>query len=240
VACTIVIRVVRPETEGQLPISCRSGLIGPPLPSKIVSDPQLLPTVGRLGLERLFFCAAPTAQRCRSPEAVGPLSSFRYPQPFEATQGNNTTPIVDEQRVIYTGQGKGLFALRIEAQGDEFAATPIWTNAQLGARFTTPILKDNLLFGYNGHLFCADAKTGATLWTDTTNRGNSAALVDAGQVMLATTVSSELVAFEPNAKEYTELASMKVADTEIWAHPVVDGSRIYVRDRESVTLWAIE
>src|ERR1035437_3987221 len=80
VACTIVIRVARPETEGQLPISCRSGLIGSSLPSKIVSDPQLLPSVGRLALERLSFCAASTAQRCRSPEAVGPLSSFRYPQ----------------------------------------------------------------------------------------------------------------------------------------------------------------
>ena len=79
-ACTIVIRVARPETEGQLPISCRSGLIGSPLPSKIVSDPQLLPSVVRLALERLSFCAAPTAHRCRSPEAVGPLSSFRYPQ----------------------------------------------------------------------------------------------------------------------------------------------------------------
>lgn len=160
--------------------------------------------------------------------------------PFEATQGNNTTPVIDGQTVIYTGQGKGMFAVKIEARGDNFATVPIWTNSTLGARFTTPILKDNLLFGYNGHLFCADAKTGATLWTDTTNRGNSAALVDAGQVILATTVSSELVAFKPSAKEYTELARMKAADTEIWAHPVVDGSRIYVRGRETVTLWAIE
>ncbi len=160
--------------------------------------------------------------------------------PFEAAQGNNTTPVIDGQTVIYTGQGKGMFAVKIEAQGDNFATVPIWTNSTLGARFTTPILKDNLLFGYNGRLFCADAKTGATLWTDATNRGNSAALVDAGQVILATAVSSELVAFKPSAKEYTELARMKVADTEIWAHPVVDGSRIYVRDREIVTLWAIE
>jgi outer membrane protein assembly factor BamB len=120
------------------------------------------------------------------------------------------------------------------------SAVPIWTNSELGARFTTPILKDGLLFGYHGHFFCADAKTGATLWTDSTNRGNSAALVDAGQAIIATTVNSELVAFKPSEKEYTELARIRVADTEIWAHPVIDGNRIYVRDRENVALWVIE
>jgi outer membrane protein assembly factor BamB len=160
--------------------------------------------------------------------------------PFEAAQGNNTTPIIDGQTVIYTGQGKGLFALRIEAQGDGFAATPIWTNAQLGARFTTPVLHNGRLFGYNGYFFCADLQTGATLWTDTTNRGNSAALVDAGSVILAVTVNSELVVFGPSDKAYTEFARFKVARSETWAHPVVAGNRVFVRDRDSVTLWRIE
>ena len=37
--------------------------------------------------------------------------------PFEAKQGNNTTPVVDGQTVYYTGQGKGLFALKVEPNG---------------------------------------------------------------------------------------------------------------------------
>lgn len=160
--------------------------------------------------------------------------------PFEAVQGNNTTPIVDGDKVIYSGQGKGMFALKIESQGNGFSAIPLWTNSHLGARFTTPVLKDDLLFGYNGHFFCANAQTGATLWEDETNRGNSAALVDAGAVILASTVNSELTAFKPADKEYAELARYKVADTETWAHPVISGSRIYVRDRDSLALWRIE
>ncbi len=160
--------------------------------------------------------------------------------PFEASQGNNTTPIIDGPTVIYSGQGKGIFAVRIQAQGDGFSAEPLWSNPELGGRFTTPILHDGLLFGYHGHFFCADAKTGATLWADTVSRGNSAALVDAGPVIVATTVNSDLIAFKPSAKEYLELARIKVADTELWAHPVLDANRIYVRDRENVTLWTIE
>ena len=35
-------------------------------------------------------------------------------------------------------------------------------------------------------------------------------------------------------------AHFKVADRETWAHPVVSGNRVFVRDRESVALWTIE
>ena len=117
--------------------------------------------------------------------------------PFEAVQGNNTTPLVDGSTVFYTGQGKGLFAMKIEPQGGGFAATPLWTNTQLGTRFTTPVLKEGLLYGYNGGFFCASAQTGATLWTDATKRGQSAAMLDAGSVILALTLNGELAAFKP-------------------------------------------
>jgi outer membrane protein assembly factor BamB len=160
--------------------------------------------------------------------------------PFAAAQGNNTTPVIDGQTVIYTGQGKGTLAVKVEPQGDGFAATTVWTNSRLSARFTSPILKDGLLFGYTGRFFCADARTGTTLWSDSTSQGNSVALVDAGSVMLALTVNSELAAFKPSEKEYTELARIKVADTETWAHPVVAGKRLFIRDRESVALWTFD
>ncbi len=160
--------------------------------------------------------------------------------PFEAQQGNNTTPIIDGQTVIYTGQSKGIAAVKIEPQGDKFIATNVWANPHLGSRFTTPILKDDRLYGYNGHFFCVDAQTGATLWTEEGNRGNSAALLDAGAVILALTVNGELTVFKPSDKEYSELAKFKVDEGETWAHPVVAGKRIFIRDRDSVALWTIE
>lgn len=160
--------------------------------------------------------------------------------PFEAVQGNNTTPVVDGAMVVYTGQGKGLFAVRIEPQGGGLTATPVWTNKQVGARFTTPVLKDGLLYGYNGSFFCASAQTGETLWTDAAKRGQSAAMLDAGSVILALTLNGELAAFKPSPTAYTELARIKLASTETWAHPVVEGNRIFVKDSEMVGLWTID
>jgi len=58
--------------------------------------------------------------------------------------------------------------------------------------------------------------------------------------MLALTPSSELIAFEPGEKGYKELARIKVSETQTHAYPVVSGNRLFIKDKDSVTLWTIE
>ena len=65
-------------------------------------------------------------------------------------------------------------------------------------------------------------------------------MLDAGSVILALTQKSQLSVIQPNEKVYTELATIKVADKDTFAHPVVAGNRIYVRDTESLALLTIE
>jgi outer membrane protein assembly factor BamB len=164
--------------------------------------------------------------------------------PF-AAQGmayNAATPIVDGQTVIFTGQGRGTKAVKIEKQGDAFAAKDLWSNDKLGVQFNTPVLKDGLLFGLSdkGSLFCINAKDGQTAWTDSVKRGNFGSILDAGTVLLALPNNSELIAFKPGDKQYEELAKIKVADTATYAHPVISGKKVYVKDAESVILWTFE
>ena len=52
--------------------------------------------------------------------------------------------------------------------------------------------------------------------------------------------NSELIVFKPNDKEYTELARIMVSDTPIYAHPVIAGNRIFIKDQETVTMWTID
>jgi outer membrane protein assembly factor BamB len=113
--------------------------------------------------------------------------------PFQASSGNNATPIVDGGTIIYGGVGKGMAAFSIQAQGSDFSVQPLWSNKDGGGRFSTAVLKDGLLYCYNNQFLCIDAKTGATCWTDTVKRGNNAAMVDAGPILVATCVNSELV-----------------------------------------------
>lgn len=158
---------------------------------------------------------------------------------------NSATPIISGTTVIYTGQGRGTKAVKIAKQADApggFAATELWSNDKVGTNYNTPVLKDGLLFGLSdsGKFFCVNAQTGETAWTDTTNRDKFGAILDAGSVLLALPGNSELVVFQPDAKQFTEIAHYKVAETPTYAHPVVSGKRLFVKDRETVALWMIE
>jgi outer membrane protein assembly factor BamB len=155
---------------------------------------------------------------------------------------NSATPIVDGQTVIYTGQGQGTKAVKIEKQNTGFAAKELWSNTELGTGFDTPVLKDGFLYGLSdrGSFFCLNAQTGQTAWTDTaTRKENFGAVVDAGSVIFGLPSDSQLVVFKPSEKEYSEVARFKVAETPTYAHPVISGNRVFVRDQENVALLTI-
>lgn len=155
---------------------------------------------------------------------------------------SSVTPIVDGQTVIYTGQGTGTKAIRIEKAGDGYAANELWSNEDVGTGYNTPVLKDGLLFGISdpgNNLFCMSAHDGKILWTDTTKYGRFGTVIDAGSVLLALPVS-DLLVIEPSDAKYTELARYKVAQEQVYAYPIVAGNRIYVKDKDSLTLWTLE
>lgn len=188
-----------------------------------------------------------------------------WESPF-AVQGrgyNASTPIVDGPTIIYTGSGRGTKAVRIEKQGDSFSAKELWSNPNTSAQFNSPVLKNGLLFGLTqgGEFFCINARDGQTAWTapvpEAASGGGGGAgrgpggrgrmggggygsIVDAGAVLLALTPKSQLIAFEPSDKAYSELASIKVADTQTYAYPVIAGHRVFIKDGDSLILWTIE
>ena len=156
---------------------------------------------------------------------------------------NMATPIVDGQNLIFSGSGRGTTAVKFEKAGDTMTAKELWKNTDLSPQFNSPVLKNGLLFGLTqrGSFVCINAQNGQTLWTDPTgNRGGFGSIVDAGPVLLALTPRSQLIVFEPSDKAYTEVASIKVANKQTYAYPVLAGNRLYVEDQDSLTLWTFE
>ncbi|MGB2862438.1 MAG: PQQ-binding-like beta-propeller repeat protein [Sedimentisphaerales bacterium] len=157
---------------------------------------------------------------------------------------NAATPIIDGQTVIYTGAGRGTKAVKIEKQGDGFAAKELWSNPDLAPQYNTPVLRDGLLFGLSnqGNLFCINAQNGQTAWTDETqrDRGGFGAIVSAGSCLMALPSSSELIVYKPSDKEYSELALIKVSETPSYAHPVIVGNRIFIKDQDTVTMFVVD
>ena len=70
--------------------------------------------------------------------------------------------------------------------------------------------------------------------------GGYGSIVDAGSVLLALTPAGQLVIFAPSDKEFKQLASYKVSETQTHAYPVASGNRIFIKDKDSVVLWTVD
>jgi outer membrane protein assembly factor BamB len=164
--------------------------------------------------------------------------------PFEAKgrSFNAATPIVDGQTVIFTGAGRGTKAVKIEKQGDTFAAKDELWSSPTATGFNTPVLKEGLLYGLSerGKLYCMNAKDGKEAWTAEPNLGRFGAIVDTGSILVALPEKSGLIVFKPSDKQYEEVAIIKVSDAPTYAHPVLAGKRIFVKDKDSVMLLTVE
>jgi outer membrane protein assembly factor BamB len=167
---------------------------------------------------------------------------WEAPFPVQGRAYNAATPIVEGQTVIYAGAGRGTKAVKIEKTADGFAAKELWSNPDNAVQFNSPVLKGGQIYGLsqNGVVFCLDAQGGKTLWTAELGGRGFGSVVDAGSVLLALTPKGELAVFEPSDKEYKKLASYKVADTETYAYPVAAGKGLFVKEKDSLTLWNVE
>jgi len=65
-------------------------------------------------------------------------------------------------------------------------------------------------------------------------------IVDGCSALLALAPAGELVVFKPAGNAYSEIARYKVADGGTYAYPIPAGKGIYVKDKDSVTLWTLD
>src|SRR4030095_8346320 len=135
---------------------------------------------------------------------------------------------------------------KLTKEADGFVAKELWSNADKSVLYNTPVLKNGLLFGLTegNELFCISAQHGQTAWSAPAGpaggaggggggggrgrgggRGGYGSIIDAGSVLLALTPSSQLIAYEPNDKQYSELARIKVANTPPYHNTALAGKR---------------
>jgi outer membrane protein assembly factor BamB len=155
---------------------------------------------------------------------------------------NCTSPYINGQIIYYTGQGSGTKAIRVSMAGDKYVTEELWSNPEIGAKWNTPILKDGYLYGFTDQrrIYCIDASTGKTAWYDSTVNSDFATVVDCGKVIIGLPSTGNLLVLKPDPKAYSEIARYKVADTPVYAFPVIAGNDIYVKDAESLTKYRVD
>lgn len=155
---------------------------------------------------------------------------------FQGTprSANAISPIVAGDLVVISGAGRGTRAFRVLGDRGSFTIEELWANDKVSSRFVTSVLKSDALYGMSdrGNLFSMELSSGEVLWLDGERHGNFGALIDGGSVLLALTENSELLVFAPSTESYQEIASLALADSRTYSHPIVDGHSIYIKTLE--------
>lgn len=161
--------------------------------------------------------------------------------PFETEYVQNiVTPVVYNHTLIFSGIDKGTMAIRVVKRGAKWETENVWHNPEVSMYMSAPVVSGDFLFGLShkrkGQFFCLDARTGKTLWTSNGRDGDNAAIIAAGETLLMLTNDAELIVAKKTPESYQILRRYTVADSATWAHPIILGSRILIKDTTNLAL----
>jgi outer membrane protein assembly factor BamB len=168
---------------------------------------------------------------------------WRLPWPDEWNE-NIVTPMLWKNLLILSGTRRGTMAVQPVRNGEQWELKQIWHNPEIAMYMNSPVLEGNHLFGLSskrkGQYFCLEAATGKAVWTTEGREGFQSAMLNAKDVILILTSEANLIVTRKSPKGFEQLAKYTVADSPTFAHPVLMGKRILVKDDAAVTLWSLD
>jgi outer membrane protein assembly factor BamB len=157
---------------------------------------------------------------------------------------NIVTPVAYKDLLIFSGINKGVFAVRVAWRDNKWVTDTVWQNKEVSMYMNSPVLAGNLLFGLShrnkGQFFCLDADSGRTLWTGDGRQGENAAMLIAGNTLFSLTNEASLIITSASDKAATPIRKYTLANSPTWAHPVVAGKRILIKDENALAMFGLE
>ena len=154
---------------------------------------------------------------------------------------NIATPVYNDNRVFYTsdyGTGGALLALR--AQNGEVRAQEVYFTRDMQNHHGGVIVVDGYLYGFNNSILtCMEFATGKVMWRHRSVGKGSLAYADGHLYLLSENNVVGLAEASPAA--YREKGRFTIPDQgwPSWAHPVISGGRLYLRDQGILTAYNI-
>lgn len=161
---------------------------------------------------------------------------WRYAAPANRT-ANCSTPIHRNGQVFAASAyntGGGLARITRAPGGEGFTAEEVYFTRQMRNHHGGMVLVDDYLYGFDeSNLTCVEFATGRVAWTNRSVGKGSLVCVDGH--LVARGERGEVALVEANPGEYVEkgrFAQPERSSKNAWAHPVVAGGRLYLRDQD--------
>lgn len=187
-----------------------------------------------------------TIMNFTSRAAVGVRASdgklmWRYTNVSNRT-ANCTTPVFADNKVFFSSAyDTGGALLNLSAQGGEVKAQEAYFTRDMMNHHGGMVLVNGYLYGFsNQMLTCLEFNTGKVMWKHRSVGKGSVAYADGMLYLLGEKQLAGLAEANPNA--YVEKGRFPIKDLgrESWAHPVVVGGKLYIRNQNELTCYDVK
>lgn len=166
---------------------------------------------------------------------------WRHNSPANGT-ANCTTPVFADNKAFFTSAyGTGAALLGLTAQGGEVKAQELYFTKDMMNHHGGVVLVNGYLYGFsNNVLTCLEFATGKRMWQNRSVGKGSLTYADGMLFLLGEENQVGLAEATPSA--YVEKGRFSIADTgrPSWAHPVVIGGKLYIRNQSSLTVYDVK
>ncbi len=166
---------------------------------------------------------------------------FRYDKAANRV-ANITTPVFFDNKVFFTSAydtGAGLVSL--SAQNGTVSASEVYFTREMKNHHGGVVLSDGYLYGFDDSILtCIQFSSGKRMWRDRSVGKGSVIMADGDLYIQGENNMFALAAASPNG--YTEKGRFSFVDKGLpsWAHPVVSGGRLYVRNQDSLMVYDVK
>lgn len=165
--------------------------------------------------------------------------------PFTTSYSQNCiTPLLVENDLILSGLDNGVMRIKLTRNGNKWQTQEVWNNPDISAYMSAPLLYDDLILVFSenkkGFYMALDPATGKEQWRSDGRQGENAAMIRSGDFLFSLDNDADFFIAKREGPGFSTLKEYSVADSETWAHPVILGDRVLVKDKTNLSLLGLD
>jgi outer membrane protein assembly factor BamB len=146
--------------------------------------------------------------------------------------------------VVFTasGYGTGAALFRLAGRGNQVASEVVYTTKEMKNHHGGMVLLDGYVYGFDeAILTCLDLRTGKPAWQNRSVGKGSVTYADGKLYLRSEEGPVALAAATPEGyRELGRFTPPNRTGRPAWAHPVIAGGRLYIRDQDTLAVFHLK
>ncbi len=142
--------------------------------------------------------------------------------------------------LVASGAGTGTRRIDVSSSDGKLEAREAWTNKRFAPDFNDMVLLEGHAYGFAGSIFaCFDLETGKRKWKGGRYGKGQVLLAEKSRALIVLSERGKVVLLNATPSGHEELASFQAIEGKTWAHPVLVGDRLFVRNAKEAACYRL-